>query len=97
MGKKEKKAWRKEWLTWGTEACWIADEYALDVEINRTLLHMLHTRKVAKPKKAKRIYKELLAQRTAEAFIHTPDPERPVHFVTPRSLAVRPAPNKKEN
>jgi hypothetical protein len=88
MGKKNKKAWRKKWLTWGTEACWIADEYALDVEINRTLLHMLHTRKVAKPKKAKRIYKELLAQQAAE---------RPVHFVTPRTLAVSPAPNKKEN
>jgi hypothetical protein len=72
----------------GKKAIWIADEYALDVEINRTLLHMLHTRKVAKPKKAKRIYKELLAQRTAE---------RPVHFVTPRTLAVRPEPNKKEN
>jgi len=54
MGKKEKKA------------IWIADEYAIDVEMNRALLDMLHTRKVAKPKKAKRIYKELLAQQAAE-------------------------------
>ena len=89
MGKKEKKA------------IWIADEYAPNNEgMNRhELLHMLHTRKVAKPKKAKpkkakRIYKELMAQQAAELFTHTPDPERPVQFVGPRSLAVRPAPNK---
>jgi hypothetical protein len=54
MGKKNKKA------------IWIADEYAIDAELNRALLDMLHTRTVAKPKKAKRIYKELLAQRAAE-------------------------------
>lgn len=87
-------------------AIWIADEAAtLDVEMNRALLAMLWAKpKKDKRKKAKRIYKELLAQQAAEvamaaAFVYTPDPERPVQFVMPRSLeeskaeTVRPAPN----
>jgi len=70
---------------------WIADEYALDVEMNRALLDMLWAQpKKAKRKKAKRIYKELLAQQAAEAFIYTPDPERPVQFEMPRALEKAP-------
>ena len=88
---------------------WIADEAPTRaVEMNRALLDMLWAKpKKAKHKKAKRIYKELLAQQAAEvamaaAFVYTPDPERPVQFEVPRSLAkaeavpVRAEPNNYE-
>ena len=60
---------------------WIADEAAtLDVEMNHALLAMLWAKpKKDKRKKAKRIYKELLAQQAAEAETVRPAPNTEVY------------------
>ena len=73
MGKKSKKAmkaWRKEWITWGTENA--------DYVINQALLQAFQDSYAEEKAKAEAAL--------AAAFIHTPDPEHPVQFVGPRSL-----------
>ena len=82
------------------KAIWIADEYALDVEMNRALLDMLW----AKPKLKKQKRKDVVAfymnayaeekakadAKLAELFAYAPDPERPVQFEMPRALEKAP-------
>lgn len=70
MGKKEKKAWRKKWLTWGTENA--------DYVINQALLQAFQDSYAEEKAKAEAAL--------AAAFIHVPDPEHPVQFVGPREL-----------
>jgi hypothetical protein len=73
MGKKNKKAmkaWRKEWITWGTENA--------DYVINKALLQAFQDSYAEEKAKAEAAL--------AAAFIHVPDPERPVQFVGPREL-----------
>jgi len=89
MNKKAMKARRKAWITWGAEAIWIADEYAIGAETNRALLDMLWAKPKLKKSKRKEVaafYMNAYAEEEAKAFIHTPDPEHPVQFVGPRSL-----------